>query len=46
MYIQEYLLNKYFYQLQAISLVAQSVKNPPAVQETWVWSLDQKEKRR
>ena len=22
------------------SLVAQTVKNPPAMQETWVWSLD------
>ena len=25
------------------SLLAQSVKNPPAMQETWVWSLGREE---
>ena len=25
------------------SLVAQTVKNPPAMQDTWVWSLDQED---
>ena len=25
------------------SLVAQMVKNPPAMQETWVWSLGQED---
>ena len=25
------------------SQVAQSVKNPPAMQETWVWSLGQED---
>ena len=25
------------------SLVAQMVKNPPAMQETWVWSLDRED---
>ena len=31
-----------FYRALA-SLVAQTVRNPPAVQETWVWSLGQKD---
>ena len=25
------------------SLIAQTIKNPPAMQETWVWSLDQED---
>ena len=28
-----------FFQVKRASLVAQLVKNPPAMQETWVWSL-------
>ena len=30
----------YSLQYSRASLVAQLVKNPPAMQETWVWSLD------
>ena len=30
-------------ELESSSLVAQMVKNPPAIQETWVWSLGQKD---
>ena len=30
-------------QLSGAFLVAQSVKNLPAMQETWVWSLDQED---
>ena len=29
----------YIYQITMVSLVAQMVKNPPAIRETWVWSL-------
>ena len=31
------------YGSERASLVAQTVKNPPAMQETWVWSLDQED---
>ena len=30
----------YLFQYSLFSLMAQTVKNPPAVWETWVWSLD------
>ena len=31
------------YGREGASLVAQTVKNPPAMQETWVWSLGQED---
>ena len=36
-------VNRYSYYGKWASLVAQSVKNPSAVQETWVWSLGQED---
>ena len=44
--IQEMIRNLNSWQAQPIwaFLVAQTVKNPPAMQETWVLSLDQKKK--
>ena len=35
------LLNEYIYLSQGASLATQTVKNPPAVQESWVQSLCQ-----
>ena len=35
-----HLLGFIFRITQRASLVAQTVKNPPVIQETWVWSLD------